>query len=78
VNLQTVGVEMAWRLRGPIGQVVQCTIRRSEEGFVVQVGQSAADITRTCTVANVNRARRKADEWRTALLSLSEFTEDDR
>jgi hypothetical protein len=78
MNPESVGLEMAWRLRGPIGQVVQCTIRRSEEGFVVQVGQTATDITRTCIVANVKRARRKADEWRTALLSLSEFAELDR
>lgn len=78
MNPESVGLEMAWRLRGPIGQVVQCTIRRSEEGFVVQVEQSTTNIARTCTVANVTRARRKADEWRTALLSLSEFAQLDR
>ena len=78
MNPESVGLEMAWLLRGPIGQVVQCTIRCSEKGFVVEVGQNATDIKRTCTVANVTRARRKADEWRSALLSLSEFAELDR
>jgi hypothetical protein len=68
-------LETAWRVRGPLDQVIQCTIHESLLGFEVRVGQSPTDIAQKCTLATLHRARRKAARWRDALLSLTGFAE---
>ena len=78
MTTEPFALETAWWLRGPVGRIVECMIVPADTGFIVQVGHGATEITRACTVASMQRARRKAEEWRTALLSLSEFTEVER
>lgn len=68
-------LETAWRVRGPLDQVLQCTIHESVLGFEVRVGQSPADVAHTCTLATLHRARRKAARWRDALLALTGFVD---
>ena len=69
--------EIAWQLRGPLGKTVVCTIQASSAGFLVQIGHQGGQASRVCLVATLGRARRKAEEWRTSLLGLSEFVELD-
>ena len=78
MGTESVVLETAWRLRSPVGGVMQCTIRPAENGSIVQVAHDASEVARVCRVANIRRARQKAEEWRATLLSLSEFAEVDR
>jgi hypothetical protein len=68
-------VETAWRLRGPLGSVVTCVILPNGTAFTLCVLQGPSKVSRTHTVLSLRRARLKAEEWRTTLLSLSEFEE---
>jgi hypothetical protein len=68
-------LETAWRVRGPLDQVIQCTIHESVLGFEVRVRQSPTNLAQKCTLATLHRARRKAARWRDALLSLSGFAD---
>jgi len=70
-----VFLETAWRMRGPVGSVVECVILRSGAEFTLRVLQERSRVSRTHTVLSLRRARLKAEQWRTALLSLSEFQE---
>jgi hypothetical protein len=70
----TTPVETSWRLRGPTGRVMECCIHmHPQAGFSVQIRDGRTGVIRDCRVATLRRARKKAEDWRQALLSLSEY-----
>ena len=79
-SLQSAGsvkpLEKAWRLRGSTGRVMECSIHMDHQaGFSVRIQDGPSQIIRDCRVATVHRARKKAEEWRQTLLTLSGYEE---
>jgi hypothetical protein len=69
-------LEIAWRVRGATGRVMECSIYADDRaGFLVRMQCEATRVIRDCHVRSVRKARRKAEDWRQTLLSLSGYEE---
>jgi hypothetical protein len=71
-------LEVAWRLRGSTGCIMECSIYiypDHQAGFSVRIQCGARGVIRDCRVRSVRKARRKAEDWRQTLLTLSEYEE---
>jgi hypothetical protein len=59
----TTPVETNWRLRGPTGRVMECSIHaHPQAGFSVQIRDGRTGVIRDCRVATLHRARKKAED----------------
>ena len=67
--------EERWRLVGPTGKPVICTVEEAGTGYEVRVGYSGDEVLYTRHLTNVEGARAFADEARPMLMEKLGLTE---
>ena len=69
-------VESCWQLKGrQSGKILQCDIFQREGAFELRAGYGSQELVRWQRVPNVETGRRKATEWKVAVLDMGGFDE---
>jgi hypothetical protein len=67
-------VETCWRMRGPSGKVLACTIcRDAAPGLEVRVGYAVDDLLKSQRVPDLAAARDQAATWRETVVAVGRF-----
>ena len=70
-------LETSWRMKGPSGRVLECSIHRHPAGVEVRCGYGENDLLRSQVAPEIRTARDIAEQWLQAVLAKGGFTEID-